>query len=90
MPLPPLTTYQGPELGLLFLTPCRQEQNIVLSQTFEYREPSTRQRAEAAERASGGSVTLDMTSRFLGLVVVPGHHIVKMVVEQFASQMKKE
>ena len=48
-----------------------------------------KQRAEAAEKASGGSVTLDMTSRYLGLVVVPGHHIVKMVVEEFASQMKE-
>lgn len=30
----------------------------------------------------------DMTSRFLGLVVVPGEHIVKIVVEEFASQVK--
>jgi hypothetical protein len=28
-----------------------------------------------------------MTSRYLGLVVVPGHRIVKMEVERFASQM---
>jgi N-alpha-acetyltransferase 38, NatC auxiliary subunit len=74
--------------GLLILTRQDQEQNIVLAQTYEYREPSMKQRAEAAEKASGGTVTLDMTSRYLGLVVVPGHHIVKMVVEQFASQMK--
>lgn len=31
-----------------------------------------------------------MTSRYLGLVVVPGHHIVKMELEQFASQVKPE
>lgn len=30
----------------------------------------------------------DMTSRFLGLVVVPGEHIVRIVVEEFASQVK--
>lgn len=30
-----------------------------------------------------------MTSRFLGLVVVPGQHIFKIEVEEFASQMKK-
>jgi hypothetical protein len=29
-----------------------------------------------------------MTSRYLGLVVVPGQHIVKMEVEKFASQMR--
>ncbi|KAL6863058.1 hypothetical protein ACO1O0_003302 [Amphichorda felina] len=67
--------------------------NVVLSQTYEYRQPSARQRADAAvdaavEKATGGSVTLDMTSRYLGLVVVPGHHIVKMEVEQFVSQMR--
>lgn len=31
-----------------------------------------------------------MTSRYLGLVVVPGHHIVKIEVEEFASQVKKD
>lgn len=61
---------------------------MVLAQTYEYRQPSERQRAEAAEEATGPSVKLDLTSRFLGLVVVPGHHIVKMEVEQFVSQMR--
>jgi len=36
---------------------------------------------------ASGTVKLDMTSRFLGLVVVPGRHIVKIEVEEFASQM---
>lgn len=74
--------------------------NVVLAQTYEYRQPSARQIARAAEEkkqqqqtedspsSSGSSVTLDMMSRYLGLVVVPGHHIVKMEVEEFASQMK--
>ncbi len=30
-----------------------------------------------------------MTSRYLGLVVVPGKHIVKIEVEEFLSQMGK-
>ena len=34
------------------------------------------------------SVTLDMTSRYLGLVVVPGEYITKIEVEEFTSQMK--
>jgi hypothetical protein len=29
-----------------------------------------------------------MTSRYLGLVVVPGEYIVKIEVEEFASQMR--
>lgn len=41
-------------------------------------------------KAGDETVTLDMTSRYLGLVVVPGHHIVKMEVEQFASQMRNQ
>ncbi|KAK3336129.1 LSM domain-containing protein [Cercophora scortea] len=32
---------------------------------------------------------MDMTSRYLGLVVVPGEHIVKIELEEFVSQMKK-
>lgn len=31
---------------------------------------------------------MDMISRYLGLVVVPGEHIVKIDVEEFASQLK--
>ncbi|KAH6990758.1 hypothetical protein BKA56DRAFT_651717 [Ilyonectria sp. MPI-CAGE-AT-0026] len=66
------------------------DKNIVLANTYEYRQPSSKQRAEAAGKAGDEAVTLDMTSRFLGLVVVPGHHIVKMEVEQFASQMRNQ
>jgi hypothetical protein len=32
---------------------------------------------------------MDMTSRYLGLVVVPGKYITKIEVEEFASQMKQ-
>jgi hypothetical protein len=31
---------------------------------------------------------MDMTSRYLGLVVVPGRHIVRIDVEEFVSQMR--
>ena len=46
---------------------------MVLSNTYEYRQPSEQQvRAAAAAAASSGgpSVKLDMTSRYLGLVVL--------------------
>ena len=64
-----------------------QEENVVLGNAFEYRRPSEQQaRAAAAASASSGTVKLDMTSRYLGLVVVPGQHIVKIEVEHFADQ----
>lgn len=65
--------------------------NIVLSHTDEYRHPTARQVAEQArqaERAGNQSkVVVNMVSRYLGLVVVPGKHIVKIEVEQYLSQM---
>ncbi|KAG0645582.1 LSM domain-containing [Hyphodiscus hymeniophilus] len=35
------------------------------------------------------TVKLDMTSRYLGLVVVPGEYVRKIEVEEFVSQMRK-
>ncbi|KAK5631572.1 hypothetical protein RRF57_007286 [Xylaria bambusicola] len=55
------------------------DSNVVISNTFEYRHPSQREIAEAAsaaaDDANAASVKVDMTSRYLGLVVVPGKHI---------------
>lgn len=59
--------------------------------TYEHRQPSQQELAKAATAvANSGSDTVvaDMTSRYLGLVVIPGEHIVKMEVEEFASQVK--
>ncbi|KAI8954911.1 hypothetical protein F4801DRAFT_530433 [Xylaria longipes] len=67
------------------------DRNVVLSFTYEYRHPSQQKLAEAAAAAAGtssGTVEADMTSRYLGLVVIPGEHIVKMEVEEFTSQIK--
>jgi len=61
------------------------ESNIILAKTYEYRLPSEKAKREALERAAAGDKTsgkADMTSRFVGLVVVPGKHIVKLEVEQ--------
>jgi small nuclear ribonucleoprotein (snRNP)-like protein len=65
-----------------------QDENVVLSNAYEYRHPSEHKIKAAAARAGGKNVKLDMTSRYLGLVVLPGHHIVKIELEQFASQMR--
>ncbi|KAM0335334.1 hypothetical protein ACHAQA_000379 [Verticillium albo-atrum] len=66
------------------------DQNVVLAHTYEYRQPSAQQQADAARGAGvdAASMKMDMTSRYLGLVVVPGEHIVKIEVEEFASQLK--
>lgn len=32
---------------------------------------------------------MHMTSRYLGLVVVPGPHVVKVELEEFASQVRR-
>jgi len=68
------------------------ESNVVLALTYEYRQPSKQQldQAAAANAAlSGGErVTAEMTSRYLGLVVIPGEQIVKLEVEEFVSQMR--
>lgn len=63
-----------------------QECNIILSQSYEYRQPTPDAvKAAAAESSSEASSTatlkVDMTSRFLGLIVVPGQHITKIEVE---------
>ncbi|KAJ6442976.1 LSM domain-containing protein [Purpureocillium lavendulum] len=67
------------------------DSNVVLAHTYEYRQPSSERvrRHLAEEAAEGTTVALDMTSRYLGLIVVPGHHIVKMELEQFASQLPR-
>ncbi|KAL1879322.1 hypothetical protein VTK73DRAFT_7159 [Phialemonium thermophilum] len=76
------------------------DSNIVLAQTYEYRQPSLHKLAEEAattvttnqsdipSELINTKVKMDMTSRYLGLVVVPGQHIVKIELEQFASQMR--
>lgn len=40
-------------------------------------------------KEDGSAVVQKMTSRYLGLVVVPGEHVTKIEVEEFASQVKK-
>lgn len=70
---------------------CAKDRNIVLAHTYEYRQPSARQRERAAAEVAGSDATtvkMEMSYRYLGLVVVPGEHIVKIEKEDFASQLK--
>ncbi|KAJ5808707.1 hypothetical protein N7474_009976 [Penicillium riverlandense] len=68
------------------------ERNIILASTYEYRfpTPSTVQAAastsqgtwdEEPAKPSSSSVKVNMTSRLIGLVVVPGRHITKIEME---------
>ncbi|KAL2161552.1 hypothetical protein VTH06DRAFT_8114 [Thermothelomyces fergusii] len=69
------------------------ESNIILQHTYEYRYPSAKQVSAAAAGTGDGQsrdqskVRVDMTSRYLGLVVIPGKHIARIEAEEFVSQM---
>jgi hypothetical protein len=76
-PSPPSTSSQRANTLL-------KDRNTILAHTFEYRiPPPPKNLSESKE-----PVMLDMTSRYLGLVVVPGEYITKIEVEEFASQMR--
>ncbi|CCC05193.1 hypothetical protein SMACR_08060 [Sordaria macrospora] len=45
---------------------------------------------EAYDRAAAsGKMKVDLSSRYLGLVVIPGEYITKIELEEFASQIRK-
>ncbi len=60
------------------------ESNIVLGNAFEYRMPSksAEEKAMAEAQATGKPAKADMTSRFVGLIVVPGDQTVKIELEE--------
>ena len=67
----------------------QQEQNVILSRCYEYRPPplsALSAQAETDKEAPADEVQkvvkADMTSRFLGLVVVPGKHITRIEIEE--------
>ncbi|RDA93552.1 hypothetical protein CP533_3999 [Ophiocordyceps camponoti-saundersi (nom. inval.)] len=61
-------------------------QNIVLSHTYEYRRSSG---AHPSGHDQPGRMNV-AAARYLGLVVVPGEHIVRMELEQYVSQMRQK
>lgn len=60
------------------------ESNVILANAFEYRMPSkaAEEKALAEVAATGKPAKADMTSRFVGLIVIPGKQIVKMELEE--------
>lgn len=86
---PVLTNTHSTYLTIIRLLIWKQDSNIILAHTYEYRQPSLPKKLEGSLQISeSNTVKVDMTSRYLGLVVVPGEHIVKIEVEEFASQMR--
>ncbi|KAI9369139.1 hypothetical protein BJX61DRAFT_175022 [Aspergillus egyptiacus] len=70
------------------------DRNIILANTHEYRFPTPATVRNAALDASrenleeSQNLKLDMTSRFIGLVVVPGQHITKIELEETPQQSR--
>ncbi|KAI1810063.1 Sm-like ribonucleoprotein [Poronia punctata] len=65
--------------------------NIVLADTFEYRQPPPDKYVKASaavpSKPDGAEIgEAPMTSRFMGLLVVPGEYIVKMEVDEFINE----
>ncbi|KIW98947.1 uncharacterized protein Z519_00610 [Cladophialophora bantiana CBS 173.52] len=60
------------------------DSNIILSNSFEYRMPSRTAAKAAIEKlkTTGQASRVDMTSRFVGLIVIPGKQIAKVEVEE--------
>jgi small nuclear ribonucleoprotein (snRNP)-like protein len=58
-----------------------KDRNVILALTYEYREPSAEVIAQAVRASGNPSVPVQWTSRYVGLVVVPGAHITKIELE---------
>jgi hypothetical protein len=72
------------------------DRNIILAETYEYRHPSSCAIREAAATITNYSEVLDagkdqfkvnMTSRLIGLVVVPGQHITRIELEETPNSL---
>ncbi|APA15891.1 hypothetical protein SS1G_09227 [Sclerotinia sclerotiorum 1980 UF-70] len=73
--------------------------NIILSETYEYRippcppsssipQPPSSTSTSPTSSANPSTSILNITPRWLGLVVVPGKHIVRIELEEFSSQVR--
>lgn len=65
-----------------------KDRNIILQGSHEYRQPSKNVLKEAYASANNETVNpaatmqIDMSSRYVGLIVVPGQYITKVEVEE--------
>lgn len=71
----------------------KKECNVILSTTYEYRFPSqaaVEAAASTQQQQPGSNFKLDMTSRLIGLVVVPGKHITKIELEENPHEVRMQ
>jgi hypothetical protein len=69
----------------------QQDRNIILAGTHEYRPPPSSVVIAAVEQSTEDStMKFNMTSRFVGLVVVPGAYITKIEVEEHPRKGTEE
>ena len=66
------------------LTPPK-DRNIILALTYEYRAPPADVIRRAVEESGNPSAVVSWSSRYVGLVVVPGAHIKKIEYEESTS-----
>jgi len=62
-----------------------RECNIILSLAQEYRPPSESDLKAAAEEAGDSKLQVPFSSRFVGLIVVPGKYITKIEQEEYVG-----
>lgn len=59
-----------------------KDRNIILALAYEYREPPREVIEKAIEESGNPSVPVNWSSRYVGLVVVPGGHVRKIELEE--------
>ncbi|KAL5115607.1 hypothetical protein ACEQ8H_006494 [Pleosporales sp. CAS-2024a] len=63
-----------------------KDRNVILALAYEYRAPSAHVIRKAMQHAghasASASASVPWTNRYVGLVVVPGHHITKIEFEE--------
>lgn len=66
----------------------KQDRNVILATTHEYRYPSSSALSSASRQAvSDDKIKLSMTSRFIGLVVIPGQHITRIELDEYSHSL---
>ncbi|KAF2113861.1 hypothetical protein BDV96DRAFT_118578 [Lophiotrema nucula] len=61
-----------------------KDRNIILALTYEYRAPPLEEIKKVVEASGTSSATVNWSSRYVGLVVVPGTHVKKIEYEESA------
>ncbi|KAF3054081.1 hypothetical protein E8E11_011327 [Didymella keratinophila] len=59
-----------------------KDRNIILSLAYEYRAPSAEAIRKAVEESGNPSTKVTWSSRYVGLIVLPGQHVKKIEFEE--------